>query len=179
MAKALEATQGSSKVADKSKVKDIAIAIGRGAIRFEFLRISPAKPVVFSWKTALNFEGSSGPYCMYTFARAKRILGKAGYVPKKVGAISFSSMERAEDFELLKLLGKAQEVVEKSAAEYSPSIVTDYIIELTSSFSKFYESMPVINSADAQDMRMRLLDAYMQVLKNMLGLVGMETVESM
>jgi arginyl-tRNA synthetase len=177
--KALEATQGSSKISDKSKIQEIAQAIGSSAIRFEFLRISPAKPVVFSWKTALNFEGNSGPYCMYTYARANRILEKAGYKRAKISQANLSGLERGQDFELLKLLGEAQEVVERAAAEYSPNAITDYLVELTSAFSKFYESMPVMNSGDAQEVRMRLLDAYMQVVKNMFGLVGLSALESM
>ena len=179
VSKATEATQGSSKIPDKSKVKEIAASIGRGAIRFEFLRVSPAKPVVFSWKSALNFEGNSGPYCMYTYARANRILEKAGYRRIEIKSINIDALERGEDFELVKLLGEAQEVVEKAAMEYSPNDITDYIIELTTSFSKFYESMPVINSGDAQQVRMRILDSYMQVAKNMFALIGMETVKNM
>ncbi len=179
VSKATEATQGSSKIPDKSKVKEIAASIGRGAIRFEFLRVSPAKPVVFSWKSALNFEGNSGPYCMYTYARANRILEKAGYMRTEIKSINMDALERGEDFELVKLLGEAQEVVEKAAMEYSPNDITDYIIELTTSFSKFYESMPVINSGDAQQVRMRILDSYMQVAKNMFALIGMETVKNM
>lgn len=179
VAKALEATEKSSKIPDKSKVKGIATAIGRSAIRFEFLRISPAKIVVFSWDTALNFEGNSGPYCMYTYARANRILDKAGYKRASLNSINVDAVERGQDFELIKLLGEAQENVEKAALEYSPNIITDYIIELTSVFSKFYETMPVINSGNSQSARMRLLDAYMQVVSNMFGLVGIDALKSM
>jgi arginyl-tRNA synthetase len=179
ISKALEAAESSSRISDRGRAKDVAGAVGRSAIRFEFLRISPAKPVVFSWKTALNFDGNSGPYCMYTFARANRILEKAEYKRSKIALINFEGMERGQDFELVKLLAEAQEVVEKAASEYSPNVITDYIIELTSSFSRFYESMPVMGSGESQELRMRLLDAYMQVAKNMFGLVGIETVESM
>lgn len=179
VSKATQATEGSSRITDKGKIKDIAAAIGRGAIRFEFLRVSPAKPVVFSWKSALNFEGNSGPYCMYTYARANRILEKAGYRRAEIKSINMDALGRGEDFELIKLLGEAQEVVEKAAMEYSPNNITDYIIELTTSFSKFYESMQVINSGEARQVRMRVLDAYMQVAKNMFALVGMEAVKDM
>lgn len=179
VAKSLEATEKSSKISDRSKIGDIAAAIGRSAIRFEFLRISPPKPVVFSWSTALNFEGNSGPYCMYTYARANRILDKAGYRRTRIDSINMKAVGREHDFELIKLLGEAQENVEKAASEYNPSVITDYIIELTSVFSKFYESMPVINSGDAQAARMRLLDAYMQTVGNMFRLIGIDSVKSM
>lgn len=177
--KALDATAASKRISDSKMMEQVARAVGKSAIRFEFLRTSPGKPVVFSWKSALNFEGNSGPYCMYTFARAMRILEKAGYSREGIGAIDFKAVERGYDFELVKLLGEAQEVVEKAASEYSPNVVTDYLMELTSAFSKFYETMPVISSGAAKGFRMRLLDAYMQVAKNMFGLVGIDALASM
>ncbi|MDE1768526.1 MAG: arginine--tRNA ligase, partial [Candidatus Micrarchaeota archaeon] len=120
-----------------------------------------------------------GPYCMYTFARAKSILKKAGYRRMELDKINLDMIEHSYDFELIKLLGEAQEVVEKSAQEYSPNVIADYISLLTVNFSKFYESMKVIGSGGAQDARLRLLDAYVQVTKNMFGLLGIDAVESM
>jgi len=177
-AKALEATQNSKKIEDRDRVKDIAAEIGKAAIKFEYLKVSPERPLVFSWTRALSFEGNSGPYCMYSYARARRILGKGGYSSGSVKHDAYGKVERGYDFELVKLIGSAGEVVEKAATEYKPSVIADYVIDLTAMFSKFYEAMPVINS-DAKEFRMELINAYAQVLSNMLALLGIGTVEQM
>ncbi len=176
--KSLEATKKSKKIDDIDRVVEISTEIGKAAIKFEYLRVSPEKPVVFSWSTALNFEGNSGPYCMYSYARAGRILRKGGYKSGKLGAGLYAKVTRGNDFELVKLIGRAEEVVKKAAAEYSTNIIADYIVDLTATFSKFYESMQVINS-NAKDFRMELVHIYMVTLSNMLMLLGIRTVEEM
>ena len=115
---------------------------------------------------------------MYTYARANRILKKADYRRAKIGTLDISSLERGDDFELSSYSERRRRWSRRAATEYAPNAITDYLVSLTSAFSSFYESMPVINS-DAKDVRMRLLDAYMQVAKNMFKLVGMDAVESM
>ncbi len=176
--KALEATEKSRKIEDAGRIRSISAEIGKAAIKFEYLRVSPEKPVTFSWSTALSFEGNSGPYCMYSYARAGRILKKGGYVGGAAKGRIYSGASREEDFELVKLIGSAQEVVKKAASEYNTAVIADYVIDLTSAFSKFYERMQVIGS-EAVEFRMELIHAYMTTLSNMLGLLGIRTVEEM
>lgn len=178
--KALEATEKSKKIEDSNKIESISGEIAKAAIKFEYLRVSPEKPVVFSWSSALNFEGNSGPYCMYSYARAGRILKKGGYsgAKRQDSDSVYKYAAREQDFELVKLIGSAGEVVNKAASEYTTSVIADYVIDLTSSFSKFYESMQVLSS-DAKEYRMELVHVYMTTLSNMLSLLGIGTVEEM
>ncbi len=177
--KALEIVEKSEKIGDKSKSGEIASAVALGAIKFEFLRMAPEKQVTFSWKKALDFESNSAPYCMYTYARSRRILEKAAYAPAELKDSDYTQVTRGTDFDLAKLLGEAQEVVEKAGGEYRPNILTDYLLDLSTLFSRFYEKMPVIKGGEAKDLRLALVSATMQVTKNMLLLLGIGVVESM
>ncbi len=163
----------------KVDAADVADSVAVGAIRFAFLKTNPEKKIVFSWDDALSFDGNSGPYCMYTYARANSILDRANVSSLTINEIDFSAVERKYDFELIKAMGRAQEVVEKAATEYRPDIIAEYLIELSSGFSKFYESTKVIGSGDAEGYRIAIVMALMQVLGNFMKLLGMEPVAKM
>ncbi len=175
-AKTLEIVAKSEKIANKDSAGEISEKVALAAIKFEFLRIAPEKEIVFSWEKALSFEGNSGPYCQYTYARASRILEKAGDF---VAPRSFTHMSRGQDFELVKLMGRFQEVSEKACNECRPNVVTDYLLDLASEFSKFYEAMPVLKGGEAMEERLAIVAAFKQVVKNALALLGIGVVERM
>lgn len=177
--KANEIAQNSKKIIDKEKAPAIAKGIALSAIKFEFLKVSPEKKVVFSWERALNFEGNSGPYCMYTYTRAKRILEKAEYKEPRLTDKDFDMVGRQMDFELIKHLGRAQEAVEKACSEARPNILTDYLLGLAMLFGSFYEHMPVIKGEDAREVRLAMVFGVMQVMGNLLNMLGIDVVESM
>ena len=175
-----------SRVMEKAKeskkkvdTEEVAEAVAVGAIRFAFLRTNPEKSIIFDWDNALSFEGNSGPYCMYMYARANSILEKAAVDAAEVSRIDFGFAERKYDFELIKAMGRAQEVLEKSASEYRPDIVAEYLIELASLFSKFYEGTKVIGSGEAERYRIAVVISLMQVAGNFMRLLGMEPVAKM
>ena len=174
--KVIERAKESKKKVDAA---DVADAVAVGAIRFAFLKTNPEKKIVFSWDDALSFEGNSGPYCMYTYARANSILERANISSLEINDADFSFAERKYDFELIKAMGRAQEVVEKAAMEYRPDIIADYLIELSSGFSKFYESTKVIGSGDSERYRIAIVTSLMQVLGNFMKLLGIEPVAKM
>ena len=132
--------------------------------------------MIFSWESALSFEGNSGPYCLYTYARCSRIMEKAGSPGKSA---DFSHISRGDDFALIKHLGMFQETVEKACNESRPNVITDYILILASLFSKFYEAMPVLKGGDAMQDRLAIVTATRQVMKNALALLGIGVVEKM
>ena len=175
----LEIAKNSEKISNKKELDKIANAIALSAIKFEYLRVAPEKGIVFSWNTALSFEGNSGPYVMYTFARAKKILKRAEYKNSAPKPADMAQMTRGYDFEIVKRMGMAQEVIEKAAQETRPNSITDYLLELSSLFSKFYESMPVIKGGEAKNLRLSIVWSCSQVIGNMLRLLGIETVEEM
>ena len=155
--------------------KDVALA----AIRFEFLKLSQEKKLVFSWERALNFEGASGPYCQYMFARASRILESAG--SSAVTRAAHISLSSDVEFSLVKLLMQAQDVLEKACTETKPNILIDYITGLAAEFAKFYEQKPVLKAESAQerDSRLALVSAFKQVMGGMLKVCGITPIERM
>lgn len=175
--KVMEKVETSKKLKDGNDKETIATAVALGAIKFEFLRIAPERKVTFSWTRALSFEGNSGPYCMYTYARAMRIMEKERF--EKSSDQDFEMITHGIDFELVKLLGCAGETVEKACAELRPNVISDYLIGLCTIFSRFYEKMPVIKGGDAKNARLALVKCTSVVLKDMLRLMGIEAVESM
>lgn len=174
--KAMEIVGKSEKISNKDSTRDISGSVALAAIKFEFLRIAPEKEITFSWGRALSFEGESGPYCLYTYARASRILEKAGVFVAPKG---YAHVSRGRDFELVKLMGAFQEIAEKACREWRPNVVTDYLLDLASVFSKFYEEMPVLKGGEAMAERLAIVAAFRQVIKNALALLGIGIVERM
>lgn len=166
----------SERITDKSSFDSISNSIALAAIKFEFLKFALESEIVFSWEKALNFEGDSGPYCLYTYARATRVLEKGEYNGKIEG---LEGIGRSEDYELIKHIGEFCNLVEKTSSECRPNIVTDYIIELSSLFSKFYEKMPIITGGENKQARLAITHSARQTMGNALRLLGIEPIEKM
>ncbi len=167
-----------NKKLEEGKINSTSKKVAVGAIRFEYLRIDPLKKVIFEWNRALDLESNSGPYCMYMHARATSIIEKAGYT-ESLKVDDYKQMTRGYDFELIKLLGNAEEIVRKACVELRPNVIAEYLIDISSAFSRFYENMPVLTGGDAMRLRLAIVIASKQVINNMLGLLGIETVEKM
>jgi len=157
---------------------DTAVKIALGAIKFEFLRFSPEKNITFSWAKALNFQGDSGPYCQYTYARALRLLEDSGIKDK-----SFDPGEITTDpeFALIKQLSRLVEVVEKACNELRPNVIADYCIDLSYAFSNFYEQLQILKAPDEKHRhsRLALTLAFANALKYSLALLGIPVVNRM
>ena len=156
----------------------IAKSVGISAIKFEFLKVSPERRITFSWERALNFEGNSGPYCQYTHARACRILEKAGQAG---GEMDPSAFDEDATFCLIKQMSRCTDIVQKAAREYRPNVITDYLLELSSAFSRFYETVPVLKGENAgiTAARLAVVSSFRHVIAGMLGILGIEAIERM
>jgi len=161
----------------ESDIEMISTGVALSAIKFEFLRVSPEKKIMFTWEKALNFEGNSGPYCMYMHARASRILEKAG--AWKASRNDYAAISRGYEFELVKAIAALPERIEKAFAELRPNIIAEYAIDLSSMFSKFYETTPVIKGGEARNARLALVAAAKQALSNALAMLGIKSIERM
>ncbi len=154
---------------------EVAEAVGVGAVIFYYLYNSRIKDINFSLENALSFEGSTGPYAQYTYARTCSILEKAGgTVPD--GPVTLTAPEESA---LLVALSKFPEKVLDAAAQYEPSVVTRYIIEVCTAFNRFYQACPILTaeSEAARTTRLRLTRAAGIVLRNALHLICLRTPE--
>jgi len=158
----------------KRKTKGDAEKIGVGAIKYAFLRNEPKKDVMFSWEQALNFEGSTGPYLQYSYARASSILRKSKKKPKT----EIKHTPENYEIELLKKLAQFSKEVSNASQQLNPSILANYSIELAQIFSEFYHYCPVINSGQ-EEFRLALVEAFRIVIKQSLFLLGIEVMEEM
>lgn len=156
----------------------VAGKIGIGAIIFTYLKNNRERDIVFDWKEMLSFEGETGPYVQYTYARGKSILRKAGAIKETA---DFSKINSKDEFELIKLLAGFQNSILFAIEKYEPSIVTRHIIEVAKAFNKFYNLYQIINAEDEEtkNARLKIVEATCQVIKNGLKLLGIEVVEKM
>ncbi len=154
----------------------IANAVALAAIKFEFLRMSPEHKIIFSWDNALNFDGISGPYCQYMHARASKIIANMDAY-KKLEKIELSN---DSEFGLVKAIAKVDYIIEKACKENRPSVIADYAGKIAVEFSRFYESCPVLKAEGIErGSRMQLVYAFAKAMEVLLGLLGIEALESM
>lgn len=157
----------------KEKLEERALKISIAAIKYSMLKQGEQKNIIFDVKDSLNFEGNSGAYILYSYARANSILKKS----KVAGNPNVSSLEKKE-IDLVKELSKFQEVLLKSYNDFSPSYLANYSYQLAQTFNEFYHSCPVIKSKK-ESFRIALVEASKQILKTSLSLLGIDVVEEM
>ncbi|MGL5381142.1 arginine--tRNA ligase [Clostridium sp.] len=158
--------------------EDVAKKIGVGALVFTYLKNSREKDIVFDWKEMLSFEGETGPYVQYSYARAKSILNRAGEVK---GVADYSKLTSKEEFELVKTLENFTKQIHVAIEKLEPSVMTRYVIDVAKAFNKFYNAHSVLNLEDEslKEARLKLVEASCQVIKNALYLLGIDVVEKM
>jgi len=156
--------------------ESVARKVGIGAIIFTYLKNSREKDIIFDWDEILSFDGETGPYVQYTYARAKSILRK-NQLPETADLTLLSNQE---EFELSKTLEGFGNAVKQAMDKYEPSVLTRYVLQVAKDFNKFYNNCP-INSAEEnlKKARLNLVLATTIVIRNALNLLGIETVEEM
>ena len=147
---------------------ETAEAVGVGAVVFHYLSSSRTKDISFILEDALSFEGNSGPYAQYTYARCCSILEKAGNGGKVTGATIGE-----EEKELVKTLSQFPERVNLALREYEPSVITRYVLDLCAAFNRFYHNCQILSAGeeDVVSQRVALVSATKQVLGKALELI--------
>ena len=164
--------------ADIEDIDETAKIVGIGAIKFQELYNNRIKDYVFDWDEVLNFDGETGPYVQYTYARAKSVLRKAG--KEEFGPMEFKNLNSKEELALIKNLAEFKNVVSKACEKYEPSMLTRHITEIAKAFNKFYNSSQImVEDEEIKNERLALTFASASVIKTALGLLGIKTVEKM
>lgn len=159
------------------KMDGLAMKIALGAIKYYLLKFDAKSSITFDPKKSISLEGDTGPYLQYALVRAKKIIEKAG----KAGKADYKLLKTKEEVALVKKITNFSAAVEKSAQQYSPHILAIYCRELSDLFNSFYEACPVIaaESEGLRNMRLKLVQAFAQVLRNALFLLGIDEVDVM
>jgi arginyl-tRNA synthetase len=169
-----EATKKAEKAIKEKKTSGDAIKVGIGAIKYAMLRNENNKNITFDWEQALSFEGDSGPYLQYSYARASSILRKAR---KKPGKFKIEKLDEKE-IQLVKKILDFTKVVDDAYRQLSPHLIANYSFELAQIFNEFYHACQVIGSKE-ENFRLKLVEAFRIVLKQSLYLLGIEVMEEM
>jgi len=158
----------------------IATQIGVGAIKYNLIKIHPMKMVTFSWDDALNFNGESSPYIQYAHARATRILEKSGIDDFEKLNLAVTTIDK-NAFALVFEILKYPQIVLYAAENNRPHDIAEYSYKLAKLFTKFYHTCPVIKEEDPdlKNIKLSLVYAAKQTIKNSLELIGIEAPEKM
>ena len=169
---------------EAGNIDEIAKQVGVGAVVFNELSNNRIKDYTFKWDQVLNFDGETGPYVQYTYARSSSVLRKAGDTAagraSDVANINFSKLSGDASYSLVKLLNAFPNVVLQAGEQYEPSLVTRHIIDVAQAFNKFYHDEHIIVEDEEEKLaKLALVSAARSVIKNGLSLLGMQAPERM
>jgi arginyl-tRNA synthetase len=154
-------------------------AIGMGALRFFILKHDPMKDMTYDPKESISFEGETGPYVQYAYARICSILKKFGTKTDDLKP-DYTLLQHEKEKKILQLLKDYPEKIKEAADNYKPSVITRYLLDLSQSFNEFYHECPILQEKeDLRTARLFLILAVREVLKNGLGLLEIEVLEEM
>jgi len=159
---------------NKKELNKKARKIALASIKYFLLKTNIEKDMLLNPEKAISFEGNTGSYLQYSYARASSILKKA---KKKSGKFKIIDL-REEEISLIKKLAEFPETVKKAREQLSPNIIANYSFELSQWFNEFYHSCQVIKSKQ-ENFRLALVKAFRIVIKQALNLLGIEVMEEM
>lgn len=153
--------------------------VGVGAVIFHDLFNQRIKNIDFAWDDVLNFDGATGSYVQYTYARAKSILRKCPH-EEISGNIDFSLLTEDSSYELVKAVGGYRSAVTEAAERYEPCLIARFLIKVSSCFNKFYHDCPILQAdPNIREARLALVDVTQNILRDACALLGMECPEEM
>ena len=156
--------------------EEVARAVGVGAVKFYDLKTDRRNGYDFDLEAMVSFEGETGPYVQYAYARIQSILRKANFTPS---ADATYSLNDPESWEIIKLLQDFARVVKRAAENYDPSLIAKYAINLAQAFNKYYAHTRILDESPERDSRLALSYSTAVVLKEALRLLGVEAPEKM
>lgn len=166
------------KTSDLENKAEVANDVGIGAIIFSELSTKRVKDVMFDWNEILNFDGETGPYVQYTHARLCSILRK--HDEKVTNEIDYDVFKEDDELLLVKKLESFPLTIMRAAKNYEPSILSKYLLDLCSTFNRFYQHHRIlIDDTELKRARVLLVDSIRQVIKNGLSILGLKAPEKM
>ncbi|MBP3420171.1 MAG: arginine--tRNA ligase [Marinifilaceae bacterium] len=152
--------------------------VGLAGLKYFILKVDPQKTMLFNPKESIDFNGNTGPFIQYSYARIKSVLRKVETSPVKAD-INIAIAEKEQ--ELIKSLAKLPAVVKEAGDKYSPAVIANYAYELAKAFNQFYHDFPMLKEEDENLRNFRLLLAAncAKALKSAMGMLGIEMVERM
>ena len=161
---------------DLENKEQVAQAVGVGAVKFYDLKTDRRNGYDFDLEAMVSFEGETGPYIQYAYARIQSLLRKADFQPSAQASYSLND---PESWEIIKLLQDFARVIKRASVNYDPSLIAKYAISLAQAFNKYYAHTRILDESPERDSRLALSYATAVVLKEALRLLGVEAPEKM
>lgn len=157
--------------------------IGSGALKYFMLKVDAKKKMLFDPKESIDFNGNTGPFIQYTYARIQSVLSKSGHPELVSGSFKLSDAIELNELEreLIKLIYEFPDVLEESAKTYNPSHIANYIYELTKTFNRFYHDHSILKEENEtiKKLRLALAKQCAHIIKNGMNLLGIEVPNRM
>ncbi|MFC4687275.1 arginine--tRNA ligase [Epilithonimonas pallida] len=164
-------------LSDEEKEKSYE-TVGLGALKYFILKVDPKKKMLFNPAESIDFNGNTGPFIQYTYARIQSLLAKADYSAKE----DFGTyLPNENEKDLIMLLSESKDVVSKAADSLSPALVANYVYELVKTYNSFYQNNPILNQDDeqAKQFRLQLSELTGKTIKKSLSMLGINVVNRM
>ncbi|UCG26988.1 MAG: arginine--tRNA ligase, partial [Bacteroidales bacterium] len=162
--------------------EDIYRKIGLGALKYYILKVDPRKNMTFNPEESIDFNGNTGPFIQYTYARIQSVLRKAMESGIEMSErINSQVMPNSKEIDLIKILQDFPDVVKEAATEYNPGLIANFCYELAREYNQFYHDFSVLHNKDTRtrDFRIILSITTGFVIESAMNLLGIEMPERM
>ena len=176
-AKAISEELGKLEGYSNTEKNELYTTIGLGALKYFILKVDPKKRILFDPKSSVDFQGNTGPFIQYTYARIQSIIRKASFDYSKAVTIELHEKEK----ELLKQLELYPETIQQAAANYSPALIANYTYDLVKEFNSFYQNVSILGeeNQDKKIFRVQLAKKVASTIKSAFSLLGIQVPERM
>jgi arginyl-tRNA synthetase len=178
-AKAISQELGKLEGYSDSEKSETYKTIGLGALKYFILKVDPKKRILFDPQASVDFQGNTGPFIQYTYARIQAILRKSSVETKGDTFLEYALHDKEKS--LLKQLHLFPEVIQQAAANYSPALVANFSYDLVKEFNSFYQNVSILGAESTSEIRFRvqLSQAVATTIKNAFSLLGIQVPERM
>ena len=163
---------------DEKEKDELYNIIGMGALKYFILKVDPRKRMMFNPKESIDFNGNTGPFIQYAYARIQSVKRKFGQLPAEPACVA--SIDKREE-SLIKNIAEFPAVIQKAAAAHSPALVANYVYDLVKEYNSYYQNVPMLSVEDAQvrTFRVQLSELTGRVIKSAMAVLGIPVPERM
>ena len=165
----------------EAQKEDLYHTIGLGALKYYILKVDPKKRILFDPKESIDFQGNTGPFIQYTYARIQSILRKYAEMRDNKEAITLPSVLQEKEKTLLKSITLFPSIVQDAADNYSPAVVANYVYDLVKDFNSFYQNVSILGEEDAskRHFRVALSKKIGEIIAESFKMLGIQVPERM
>ena len=180
-AKAIAEEQGKAKDMTSEEAAEVARRVGLASLKYFILKVDPRKNMVFNPEESIDFNGNTGSFIQYTYARIRSVLRKAEeqgiMLPNQFGSLSLSLKEQG----LIGLIASYPEIIAEAAKSFSPAVIANYVYELVKEYNQFYHEFSILKEEDTElrAFRLALSEVVARTIASGMELLGIEMVERM